>query len=66
MKIALIILICIMAIGIAMLYDRLHENDKYINMLVQTKKELNKKNQRLEYQNEILMKVARELAERIK
>lgn len=66
MEIALIILICIMAIGIVMLYDRLHENDKYINMLVQTKKELNKKNQRLEYQNEILMKVARELAERIK
>lgn len=66
MKIALIILICIMAIVIVMLYDRLHENDKYINMLVQTKKELNKKNQRLEYQNEILMKVARELAERIK
>lgn len=66
MEIALIILICIMAIGIVMLYDRLHENDEYINLLVQTKKELNKKNQRLEYQNEILMKVARELAERIK
>ena len=66
MKIALIILICIMAIGIVMLYDRLHENDEYIKMLVRTKKELNNRNKNLEYQNDILINALKELAKRVK
>lgn len=66
MTIALIILISIMAIGIVMLYDRLHENDEYIKMLVRTKKELNNRNKNLEYQNDILINALKELAKRVK